>query len=318
MGRRWGVLCSCDPPRSRGILELRLANKPKLGAPRLPPNRVRSPSRPATPRSHAHCSSPRRAAPRWLGRDAEAVRWTAWRCRLGTAAAGANSIERRYCSLRRHHLPGADPCTWAVRPETRRPVDRGVQSYTTRVLRDAGYWRRVWQPRYFDRLIRDEREFASVLGYVGRNPVEAGVGGESSDWPWLLMPPVCRIGGGTDGCWIGCGRFCGCDPPRSRGIAVHIPFRPRTPRNVRAGAEGRVSFKVAPLLRSFLKQTRFGVCAICCRPIRGLGALPRPRWFGGTKQGGGCRTGRSVRFGAFPATAVGRSYKAGLLGWPPG
>lgn len=64
----------------------------------------------------------------------------------------------------------------------------GFKSYSTRVLKDAGYPRRVWQPRYFDRLIRDEREYASVLWYIEQNPVEAGLVERAPEWPWLLMP----------------------------------------------------------------------------------------------------------------------------------
>jgi REP element-mobilizing transposase RayT len=38
-----------------------------------------------------------------------------------------------------------------------------------------------WQREYYDRMLRDEREFLRAVRYVGDNPVKAGL----RDWPWV-------------------------------------------------------------------------------------------------------------------------------------
>src|SRR5690348_9031340 len=41
-----------------------------------------------------------------------------------------------------------------------------------------------WQKRYYDRNVRDEREFVEKLRYIHRNPVKAGLCELPEDWPW--------------------------------------------------------------------------------------------------------------------------------------
>ena len=41
-----------------------------------------------------------------------------------------------------------------------------------------------WQRRYYDRNVRDEREFTTKLGYLHRNPVKRGLAKEPGDWKW--------------------------------------------------------------------------------------------------------------------------------------
>ena len=41
-----------------------------------------------------------------------------------------------------------------------------------------------WQKRYYDRNVRDEREFVEKLRYTHRNPVKAGLCELPEDWPW--------------------------------------------------------------------------------------------------------------------------------------
>ena len=42
----------------------------------------------------------------------------------------------------------------------------------------------LWQKRYYDRNIRDDREFVEKLRYVHRNPVKRGLCMRPEDWPW--------------------------------------------------------------------------------------------------------------------------------------
>jgi len=41
-----------------------------------------------------------------------------------------------------------------------------------------------WQKRYYDRNVRDEREFVEKLRYIHRNPVKAGLCKLPEDWRW--------------------------------------------------------------------------------------------------------------------------------------
>ena len=41
-----------------------------------------------------------------------------------------------------------------------------------------------WQPRYYDRNVRDEREFVEKLRYIHRNPVKAGLCELPKNWQW--------------------------------------------------------------------------------------------------------------------------------------
>ena len=41
-----------------------------------------------------------------------------------------------------------------------------------------------WQKRYYDRNVRDEREFVEKLRYIHRNPVKAGLCEHPKDWRW--------------------------------------------------------------------------------------------------------------------------------------
>jgi putative transposase len=41
-----------------------------------------------------------------------------------------------------------------------------------------------WQKRYYDRNVRDAREFSIKLRYVHRNPVKRGLVSDPADWKW--------------------------------------------------------------------------------------------------------------------------------------
>ena len=41
-----------------------------------------------------------------------------------------------------------------------------------------------WQKRYYDRNIRNEREFTEKLRYIHRNPVKRGLVKEAAEWKW--------------------------------------------------------------------------------------------------------------------------------------
>jgi REP element-mobilizing transposase RayT len=44
--------------------------------------------------------------------------------------------------------------------------------------------RRIWQPDYFDRFIRDPGHYAAAVDYIHENPVKAGLVFNAVDWSW--------------------------------------------------------------------------------------------------------------------------------------
>jgi putative transposase len=42
----------------------------------------------------------------------------------------------------------------------------------------------VWQPRYFDFILRRAKDFKDKLAYIHNNPVAAGLVESPEDWPW--------------------------------------------------------------------------------------------------------------------------------------
>jgi leucyl-tRNA synthetase/REP element-mobilizing transposase RayT len=68
---------------------------------------------------------------------------------------------------------------------------------------------RLWQPEYFDRLIRNDRHFVKVLGYIADNPVRAGL----TEGEFSLWSGVPYDAGGTPALPY-------CDP----GIAINSGF----------------------------------------------------------------------------------------------
>ncbi len=48
---------------------------------------------------------------------------------------------------------------------------------------------RFWQPQYFDRQIKSERQFEYTLRYILNNPVKAGLCKEFQEWPWYGCSP---------------------------------------------------------------------------------------------------------------------------------
>ena len=86
--------------------------------------------------------------------------------------------------------PDSGARTWATGARI------GTRSWATQVLlADAMHYLKLsfakrlgagvfWQKRYYDRNVRDEREFESKLRYIHRNPVKRGLCENPEDWKW--------------------------------------------------------------------------------------------------------------------------------------
>ena len=55
------------------------------------------------------------------------------------------------------------------------------------VSRKAKGERDVWQRRYWEHMIRDERDFRVHLDYIHYNPVKHGFVARATDWPWSTL-----------------------------------------------------------------------------------------------------------------------------------
>jgi REP element-mobilizing transposase RayT len=60
------------------------------------------------------------------------------------------------------------------------------KSYTTHLVRKLNGTHFIWQPGYYDRLIRDSAEFEATVEYVVRNPEAAGLVAAEGVWPWAF------------------------------------------------------------------------------------------------------------------------------------
>jgi REP element-mobilizing transposase RayT len=59
------------------------------------------------------------------------------------------------------------------------------KSYTVHEINKIlGRSGRLWEPEYFDRLIRSKRHFEFCVRYVLNNPVKAGLCERMEQWPW--------------------------------------------------------------------------------------------------------------------------------------
>lgn len=104
-----------------------------------------------------------------------------------------------YVAMPEHvHLLVSEPTIPRVAPksEARTLRLRSGQALATQpLLADAMHYLKLsfakrlgsgvfWQKRYYDRNVRDEREFVEKLRYIHRNPVKRGLVMNPEDWKW--------------------------------------------------------------------------------------------------------------------------------------
>jgi putative transposase len=61
---------------------------------------------------------------------------------------------------------------------------RLIKSYFTRHWRGSGSHEPVWQPRFWEHLIRDNVDLGRHIEYIHFNPVKHGLTNSISDWPY--------------------------------------------------------------------------------------------------------------------------------------
>ena len=69
-----------------------------------------------------------------------------------------------------------------------------VMKYLKRIagnqIRRLGHSGRLWEARFYDRVMRDDGELASAVSYIHENPVRAGYCLQPEDWRWGTASPA--------------------------------------------------------------------------------------------------------------------------------
>ena len=89
-----------------------------------------------------------------------------------------------YCLMPNHfHL--------VLRPNADGDLSRWMQwlltTHVRRYLRHYGHTGHVWQGRFKAFSIQDDEHLITVVRYVERNPLRAGIVDQAQDWPWSSL-----------------------------------------------------------------------------------------------------------------------------------
>ena len=79
-----------------------------------------------------------------------------------------------------------------IEPKGSRPLSRIIhswKSYTAKQIAATTGMRRLWQPDYWDRFIRNRRHYLATVEYIHQNPVRAGLCTRAEGWPWSSAHP---------------------------------------------------------------------------------------------------------------------------------
>ena len=61
---------------------------------------------------------------------------------------------------------------------------------TTNRSWNLGWQGKLWQPRYYDHIVRQDESLRAIAGYILANPVRAGLVDSPDQWDWsgLISP----------------------------------------------------------------------------------------------------------------------------------
>lgn len=75
-----------------------------------------------------------------------------------------------------------------MKPMALEDVVRSWKSFTANRLQKGGRAGRVWQPEYFDHIVRNERELEAYATYIATNPFRRWPGIDAYPWLWIAEP----------------------------------------------------------------------------------------------------------------------------------
>jgi len=141
----------------------------------------------------------RRRLPHW--REPRAVYFITWRLTQG--APDLADEERSAVAEALHHFADAryrliafvvmnDHVHVVLEPadgEALEVLVHSWKSFTARRLQQAGRRGRVWQPEYFDRIVRDADELREKVTYIANNPAKRWPEIDLYPWVWVAADP---------------------------------------------------------------------------------------------------------------------------------
>ena len=108
------------------------------------------------------------------------------------------SVKRHHGYRHIAHVILDDHLHWMLIAEGRAGVSRLVSSVKLGVLhrrrRIGQPWRDLWQPRFYDHILRNEVDFRRHLDYIHYNPVKHGYVASPAEYPWSSFPSWVRRG----------------------------------------------------------------------------------------------------------------------------
>jgi REP-associated tyrosine transposase len=66
-------------------------------------------------------------------------------------------------------------------------IDR-FKGWSSREIRRASPREKIWQPRSYDHLLREDEDLHAIEAYILGNPVRAGLSSSPEEYPWCGIP----------------------------------------------------------------------------------------------------------------------------------
>lgn len=67
------------------------------------------------------------------------------------------------------------------------PLGRSIGAAKVLTLQRVTSQKLVWQPKYYDRVLRQSESAAAIGRYIANNPVRAGLANSWQDWQWTHL-----------------------------------------------------------------------------------------------------------------------------------
>jgi putative transposase len=83
---------------------------------------------------------------------------------------------------------------WLKKEFTKRWLANGGAEQNISVSKQRNRRRGVWQRKFWEHAIRDERDLERNVDYIHYNPVKHGLASRAIDWPWSSIHRFVRLG----------------------------------------------------------------------------------------------------------------------------
>ena len=92
----------------------------------------------------------------------------------GILIINGSEVETHRVRLKANELSNGDACDASLRivQNCLSDIVRGFKSAVTKRIRENGYQNFSWQSRFYDRIIRNEKELLNIRRYIEQNPLK--------------------------------------------------------------------------------------------------------------------------------------------------